>query len=116
MLNEFVLWLCGIEEDDPIPYEVKHIYFYINDKEIGFGGKERYTEEIDNFEFYPIESQYFPYSAKVVKDNFSMTSFKLFLGEVFENNQIKMIYENKVIHIGYLHKSVLYSFEVEKNG
>ena len=116
MFNEFVLWLLGIEEDDPIPYEVKHIYFYVNGKEIGFGGRENFCQEIKDFEYYPIESQYFPYSTVVVKYNFSMTDFKLLLGEVFENEEIKKIYENKIMHIGYLYKSVVYSFEVEKNG
>lgn len=59
--NEFRLWLKGLIEDDPIPYEIKSLVFYLNkNNEIGFSGtEESEVKVVDKFFYYPLEAQYF---------------------------------------------------------
>ena len=59
--KEFVFWLKGIIEDDPIPYEIKSLVFFINKNyEIGFSGSEEENIKfIDLYFYFPLESEYF---------------------------------------------------------
>lgn len=58
---DFLSWLKGLIEDDPIPLEIKTLAFYINShNEIGFSGTE--CEEIkllDRYFYEPLEAQYY---------------------------------------------------------
>lgn len=66
--EEFISWIEGIIEDDPIPYEIKSLVFYLNSHfEIGFSGTEKEKVEIVNRFFYePLEAQFF-YCTKLYK-------------------------------------------------
>ena len=57
----FIFWFKGLIEDDPIPYEIKTLVFYINKhNEIGFSGTEAENIKIvDLFFYYPLEAQFF---------------------------------------------------------
>lgn len=58
---EFKDWIFGLIQDDPIPFEIKSLVFYINDNfEIGFSGSEsEKIEKIDLFFYYPLEAEFF---------------------------------------------------------
>ena len=53
MPEDFIFWIKQIVEDDPIPYEIKHIYFAIslNSKiaNLCMGGRELPVENIGDF-------------------------------------------------------------------
>lgn len=63
MKEEFFLWLSGIEEDDPLPYEIGYIYFCVH-KANGGAYFAYYASEIEqklalNFDYFPLDGQYF---------------------------------------------------------
>ena len=62
--EEFISWIEGIIEDDPIPHEIKSLVFYLNSHfEIGFSGTEKEKVEIvDRFFYEPLEAQFFYFS------------------------------------------------------
>lgn len=66
--NEFIFWLYGLIEDDPIPYEIKSLVFFVNkNNEIGFSGaEEKEINKIDYYFYFPLESQFF-YCPKIYK-------------------------------------------------
>lgn len=65
--SDFKLWLNGLVEDDPIPFEIKSIIFFVDQLEIGFSGSESDDVKIIDFgTYFPLESQYF-YSKKLVE-------------------------------------------------
>lgn len=59
--NEFLLWILGLIEDEPIPYEIKSLVFFINENnEIGFSGSEsKDIKKIDYYFYFPLEAQFF---------------------------------------------------------
>lgn len=59
--DTFIFWLRGLIEDDPIPYEIDTLVFYINShNEIGFSGAEtKNIKIVDLFFYYPLEAQFF---------------------------------------------------------
>lgn len=59
--SEFLSWLCGLVEDDPIPYEIKSLVFFVNSHaEIGFSGFEENKINVIDFGFYfPLEAEFF---------------------------------------------------------
>lgn len=58
---EFLSWILGLIEDNPIPFEIESLVFYINkNNEIGFSGTERKNVTLtDRFFYNPLEAQYF---------------------------------------------------------
>lgn len=61
--EDFVFWVLNIIEDDPIPYEIKNIYFVISFKNsvcaLAFVGTENIENPLSSFEFYPLEAHWF---------------------------------------------------------
>jgi len=59
--NDFILWLTGLIEDDPIPYEINSLVFFIDKNfEIGFSGsEEKQINLIDYYFYFPLDSEYF---------------------------------------------------------
>lgn len=104
---DFYSWLTGLVEDDPIPFEIKSIIFYINKNfEIGFSGSENDSIKIVDYgTYFPLESQYF-YSQKLVQivDKNFEDKFDLMF-EVLENLLKKYLKENKNI---FFNKNIFY--------
>ncbi len=99
--NEFILWLKGIVEDDPIPYEIKSLVFYLNkNNEIGFSGtEEKEVKVVDKFFYYPLEAQYF-YCSNLYNKLFKLT-----------NNEKLNVLKNLLVNLsddGYFKKFNLY--------
>ena len=104
--NEFIFWLYGIIEDDPIPVEIKSLVFYLNNNcELGFSGSEEENiKKVDLYFYYPLEAEFF-YSnsfnillkTKAEEDKFNFVKlllkklktdkyfkqFNIFLGKLF---------------------------------
>ena len=63
IFNDFYDWLSGIQEDEPIPFEIKNIYFIIefnqNDIVLSYSGDENLLEIFDYGFYSPLEGQYF---------------------------------------------------------
>lgn len=59
--NDFIFWLRGLIEDDPIPYEINSLVFFIDKNfEIGFSGSEENNINLIDYYFYfPLEAEYF---------------------------------------------------------
>ena len=117
--EEFVFWILQILEDDPIPYEVKNLYFVINFKNsvcaLSFVGTEIFESPLKNYEFYPLEAYWFRnqsfnqikeiYTAKVtVKD--------LLEKALDENPYFYQPFKNKTLHICEYGEQINWSREV----
>lgn len=63
MKNEFFDWIIGIEEDEPLPVEIKYVCFILNKKngmnELMYFGSEVQQEYLINFSYTPLEGQFF---------------------------------------------------------
>lgn len=59
--KEFISYMSGLIEDDPIPYEIKSLVFYINShNEIGFSATEKEeVKTVDLFFYFPLEAEFF---------------------------------------------------------
>lgn len=61
--DNLLRWVLGIIEDDPIPVEIKFLYFLIVPDRKGFhiefGGKEIKEEVIYHLEYQPLEAEFF---------------------------------------------------------
>ena len=111
MVSILISWLLGIEEDDPLPYEINHIYFYLEQNILGMGGTENLKTFICDFEYYPIESQFFDFQREYFNKK-PLIKLKNLINDVMENIELKKIYNGKNIHIGFLNDEILYSFVV----
>lgn len=71
----FIAHLRGLIEDDPIPFEIKSLVFFVNENnEIGFSGtEEKNVSTVDFYFYFPLESEYFDY--KPLYNYFSTNNF-----------------------------------------
>lgn len=92
LFNKFIFWLEGLIQDDPIPFEINSLVFFINSHfEIGFSGTEKQNvQKIDHEMFFPLEAEFF-YCPNLTK-KFEEISEKVRLNMVKTSN-----HENKII-------------------
>ena len=61
--QELYLWLTGIQEDDPLPYEIANIYFIVefsnDDIALSYSGSENDLQILDYGFYCPLEAEYF---------------------------------------------------------
>ena len=85
LYNEFYFWLTGIEEDTPLPYEIKYVAFILNIKNnlfsLSYTGFETEPNILIPSEYIPLEGEYFfnAYLLKLNKINASLEDKKEFL-------------------------------------
>lgn len=118
VIDHFIFWVLSVEEDDPIPYEIKHIYFCLNFVSktlvLSFGGSEQFQNPFFDFEYYPLEAQFFNdeyvcsiedvYTAKVlVKD---------LIESALENPDFKRIFKDKNIYVCEFGEKIDWTFKV----
>lgn len=110
IFNDFCSWLAGLVEDDPIPFEIKSIIFFVDENcEIGFSGSEEENIKLIDFgTYFPLESQYF-YSQRLTEILNDKLKDKIFLTlnvlEKLLDNYVKTennIFFNKNIFYGKL--------------
>ena len=60
---DFFEWIKGIQEDDPLPYEIQNIYFILdlknNDLQLSYSADDRALKVFDYGAYFPLEAQYF---------------------------------------------------------
>lgn len=118
MVEQFIFWILGIVEDDPIPDEIKCILF-----ETKIRGEYKYIilkgyenePNINAFTFCPLEAQWFNNTtlAKMHKDNF-IYNIKYIINESFANNELKAVFKSKKIYFKYLDK-IEFLFKIDIN-
>lgn len=61
--KNFYYWLAGIQEDDPLPFEIKNIYFIVefnqNDIVVSYSADDKNLQYFDYGTYFPLEAQYF---------------------------------------------------------
>ena len=110
VLEDFYNWIIGIEEDDPVPYEIKHMYFAISFQNniccLCYGGTELYQNNVINFEYFPLEAQFFHNQSfnNLTEVNLAMLQLKQLLDDCIDKKQFKNIFRDKKIYICELGK------------
>ncbi len=106
--SSFIAWLNGLIEDDPIPYEIKSLVFYISsNNEIGFSGTEQTDVKIvDKFFFHPLEAQYF-FCPKLYSILFEITKEQ-------KLNFLKSLLEKLKLNKNFAGFNLFYGFMFEK--
>ena len=105
VVEDFYFWITGIEEDDPIPYEIRYVYFSISFKNnicnLCYGGNENYQEEVINFDYFPLEAQFFLNNSfnSISEINLALLELKHLLDDCFEKNEFKNIFKDKKIYL-----------------
>mgnify|MGYP003571321218 CR=1 FL=1 len=104
---ELISWLYGLIEDDPIPYEINTLAFYVtNNFEVGFTGtEEEEIKTLEKFFYNPLEAQYFYcpklYSLPNVEEVLEKLLIKLKKDKYFKNYNLyigKLNYDAKKIN------------------
>ena len=115
MLEDFVFWIKSIVEDDPIPYEIKNIYFCLvkNKKAITLmlGGRETDKNCVCDFEYFPLEAQYFfNRSFNEIGDLYlAKLAAKNLIEESLFDKDILGIFKGKTVFVGEFMKSPEYA-------
>lgn len=96
-----MFWLNGIEEETPLPYEINHIYFCLHKSNdyifISFGGNQFETERAFNFEYYPLEAQFF--NVYKYDKNFNLLKLRTMVEKLLQNSFFYNLFLNKMINI-----------------
>lgn len=117
VLEDFLFWTLSVVEDEPIPFEVKHIYFCLNLRAktmvLSFGGREQLQNPLFDFEYYPLEAQYFSnfYFAGLEEVFTAKILTKELLEKSLERSNFKKEFKNKYIYICELGKTIDYTFK-----
>jgi len=107
MMEDFLFWLNGIEEDDPLPFEIDYIYFCVNGKFIMFGGNEREEKLALNFEYFPLEAQYFYH--KDFEDGNLYDILRHLVEKALQHNEIKNRFKGKKILLATYGEEPIYT-------
>lgn len=113
MREDFLLWLSGIQEDDPLPFEIKYIFFCVHTENTGvffsYGANEKEEVQAFNFEYYPLEAQYF-YHKNIEKGN----AFEILrdLGQAaLDDERTKRIFYNKTVYLAEFGKAPVFKLQ-----
>lgn len=102
MFENFLAWLSGIFEDDPIPSEVKNLYFVLHRENnycfVSFAGNELHAPQLFNFEYYPLEAQFF--DVMKYDKNFNLTKLKLLVEKLLLSQKFAKDFFEKNIFVG----------------
>lgn len=111
MKEEFFLWISGIEEDYPLPYEIKYIYFCVHKENRGayfaYYASENEQKYAINFDYFPLDGQYF-YHEEIEKGNPFFILRELV--EDFLSSPESIFLKDKKIYVAEFGKEVLFDF------
>ena len=112
MKNEFIFWVLGVLEDDPIPHEVKDVFFCLHRENgnifLSFGGNEKKEKRIFNFEYYPLEAQFFPIPNQ---NTFSLFSLRMLLEDALNSQTFSTAFEGKNLFYAVFNQKEVYKLE-----
>lgn len=110
MKNYFLFWILGVFEDTPLPYEIKNIYFCLHRENdfyyISFGGSELPLERIFNFEYYPLEAQFF--NIWKFDKLFTLHSLKILLQDLEQTKKFSSVFNGTAIFFGVFGEKEIY--------
>lgn len=113
MVESFVLWVMGVIEDTPLPYEVKFFTFCLHEEcgnsYISFGGNEILPSHIFNFEYYPLDAQFF---GPITLPNFSLFSLRKLLEKAIKDKSFAASFSNKNIFFGRFGQNKTYKLDI----
>jgi hypothetical protein len=118
MYEDFLFWITSLVEDDPIPHEIKHLYFLISFKNnicsLSFAGSEIFYNPLYNFEFYPLEAYFFKNeSFNNIKEIYvAKSAVKDLLEKSLENFYFAQIFKGKSVHVCEREKQVDYTLNL----
>ena len=111
MKEEFFYWLTDIQEGEPLPYEINYIYFCVHkengDAYFAYYGSENFQEIALNFEYFPLDGQYFYHKDIEGGDEFHKLRF---LVEKYVASENGKFLRDKKIYIAEFGKKVLFEF------
>lgn len=118
MVEQFIFWILGIVEDDPLPDEINCLLF-----ETKINGDYKYLQlkgyekepNVNSISFNPLEAQFFNNRtlARMKKDNFIYNA-KYIINESVANAEIINVFNNKKIYFKYL-DNLEYLFKINKD-
>ena len=112
MEKEFIFWVMGVLEDAPIPYEVMEIYFCLHRENgnifLSFGGNEKKEKMVFNFEYYPLEAQFFPIKNQL---KFSLFSLRKLLESALTNEDFYNAFQEKNLYYSLFGSKEIYKLE-----
>lgn len=111
MSENLAFWLLQIVEDDPVPYEIKHIIFVYDNFSLFVGGTENAPNNNNMFDYFPLEAQYFDYV-----DLYKIKSFDVIcnvIDEAFSNDYLKDQLKNKKIYFAKFGNTPKFLFEIK---
>ena len=80
IFNDFLAWICGIQEDEPLPYEICNVYFIVsfsnNDIELSYSADDKNLSIFDFGAYFPQEAEY------MFSDALKQVSKNLFFSEI----------------------------------
>ena len=98
-------WVTGIIEDDPLPVEIKYIYFLIVKEKKGyhleFGGKEIKEEVVFYLDYLPLEGEFFVYNYRESIDEFILI-LEQAIDMLFDEQDFAEIFRDKEIYISVI--------------
>lgn len=107
----FESWVIGIFEDAPLPYEINYIYFCLsrnnNTNFICFGGNELELKLALNFEFFPLEAQFFQF----VNIDFTLFDLRKLVETSLKNEQFAKHFQQKQLFVAILNTKDIYRLE-----
>ena len=110
MQQFFELWVLGVLEDSPLPYEVTNIYFCLHKDNffsyLSFGGSEFTLKKLFNFWFYPLDGQFF--DLKDTSQNFNLFNLRKLIENALKNKNFKSAFKNKKIFYGNYKDTLIY--------
>lgn len=118
MINNFQYWLESIVEDNPIPYEIKHICFICSQNgkilTLSMGGCELKPTQNNMFDYYPLEAQfYFDRKLfKITNQEYYKKLVKDIIDESFSSYYLKYQFNGKSIYFGTLNGDLEFLFSL----
>ncbi len=111
MKEEFFFWLIDIEEGLPLPYEINNIYFCVHKQNGGayfaYYGSENYQKIALNFDYYPLDGQYFYH--KEIEGGNPFYKLRKLVEDFLYSNEGKFL-KNKRIFIAEFGKEAIFDF------
>ena len=103
--EDFYAWITGIEEDDPLPHEINYVYFAVSFKNdicsLCYGGTENYESHQIDFEYFPLEAQFFYNESfnQIAEIETALLTLKNLLDDCFKKSSFKQIFKGKTVII-----------------
>lgn len=102
IFDEFCEWIAGIEEDDPLPPEIRYVFFAFSCKSgmnvLQYAGCENLPKIICSFDYLPLEGQLF-YSRNFFKLPCDEAKHfaQIFVHDILQNNNFQKLFLDKTV-------------------